>query len=186
MPTIRSSGPGGHFEALVNAEGQLSVAAVTEPVERHLNAHTGKVWSLPFKEIDATANDDYIFYLKNTGVTDLFIPHIRLSSDTTATEVEINAVTGVAGGSLTTVTPVSRTVGSSATLDATAQTSPDITGLTKAGTLFYMELAVVDTQYHLQITSNIRIPRGQAIAILVETATGIITGTVTVMEGEVI
>lgn len=184
MPTIRSHGGNGHFEAEVDSENRLHVFAVQEPVIRHINAESGKVWSISFDGLNPTGASDYIVYIKNTGTPDLFITHIRMSADTATTQVQIHAVTGTAGGSLTNITPVSRTIGSSATPTATIQSSADITGLTTAGTLFYEELAVVDTMYTLIMDSNIIIPKDQAVAILVETDTANVTGVITLSEGE--
>lgn len=184
MSGIRSLAEGPQYGAKVDSENRLHVFAVQEPVIRHINAKSGKVWSIPFDGLDPTGNDDYVVYVKNTGTPDLFISHIRLSADTATTEIQIHSVTGVAGGSLTDITPISRTVGSSATPSAEIKSSSDITGLTTAGTHFYMELAVANTMYTLIIDSNIIIPKDQAVAILVQTGTANLTGVITLSEGE--
>jgi hypothetical protein len=167
----------------VSSENRLCVDAVSEPKDHHTNAESGKVWSLPFDGIDAAGNGDYIFYIQNTGDKSLGITDIRLSADTAATQIEIHGVTGTASGG-SALTPVSRTVGSSAAPTATIETGTDITGLTSSGILFYMQLAVVLTEYHLRTTSNIIIPKGKAVGILVETGTANITGVVSLVENE--
>jgi len=165
----------------VDNEGRVKVLAVTVPNDFHTNEENGKVWSIPFEGLNPAGADDYVVYIKNNGDVDLLISDMRLMADTAATQIEINVVSGTASGGAA-ITPVSRTVGSSAIPTATIESGTDITGLTSGGTLFFMQLAVVNTDYHLRTSSNIRIPKGKAIGVLVETATANITGVISLIE----
>lgn len=176
-------GTGKGYGAKVDDQNRLKTLAVSETEQFHINRDNGKVWSLTFENVANTGANDYIFYLKNTGEKDLAIPKIRLSASA-ATQVEIHEVTGTAGGGGTAVTAVARNLGSSASPSATIETDPDITGLTTAGTLFLMQCPVANTQYELDTTSNIVIPKGKAIAILIETTSITMSGVVTLIEEE--
>jgi hypothetical protein len=151
--------------------------------DEHINQESGKVWSVPFEGLNPAGADDYVVYIKNTGDKVIHISDVRIMADTAATQVEIHAVTGTASGG-TDVSAVSRTVESAATPTATIQTGTDITGLTTAGTIFFLQCAVVNTEYHLRTSSKIRIPKGKAVALLVETATANVTGVISIVEEE--
>jgi len=163
-------------------DNRLLVESVTKTEDQDINESSGKVWSLPFEGLNPTGADDYVFYIKNTGNNDLKISDFRLSADTAATQIEIHCVTGTAANG-STLTPVSRTVGSSAIPSATIETGVNITGLTSVGTLFFMQLSTVNVQYKLSTSSKIIIPKGHAVAISVETATANLTGVVSLFEG---
>ena len=160
---------------------RLWTNAVTETKDQDINEQTGKVWSLPFEGLNPAGADDYVFYLKNTGDNPLEVSDFRLSADTATTQIEIHAVSGTATSG-STLTPVSRTVGSSAVPTATIETGTDITGLTNDGILFFMQLSTVGVQYRLTTSSKIIIPKGKAIAVLMETATANLTGVISVYE----
>ena len=180
MGFIIDDGTGTDGSAKVSAN-RLHTDSIAKTVDQDINERTGKVWSLPFEGLNPAGADDYVFYLKNTGDNDIEVEDFRLSADTAATQIEINSVSGTAAGG-STLTPVSTTVGSSATPSATIETGTDITGLTNDGTLFFMQLTVVNTEYHLSVSSKIRIPKGKAIAILIETGTANLTGVVSIFE----
>ena len=176
-------GGGNGRVATVNADNQFNVFAVTHTADQHINAKSGKVWSIPFEGLNPTATGDYVIYIRNDGDKVVSASDIRISADTAATQITIEGVTGTAiAGS--TITPVSRTIGSAAIPSATVESGADITGLTSSGVLFYMQLAVVNTEYHLNTTSKILIPKGRAIAISVETATANLTGVISLIEEE--
>ena len=163
------------------SDNRLWTDTVVKTNDQEINEQSGKVWSLPFEGINPAATDDYIFYCKNTGNADLAISDFRISADTATTQIGFYGVTGTAASG-STLTPVSRTIGSSAIPTAIIETGTDITGLTSTGALFFMQLAVVDTMYHLSTSSKIIIPKGRAIALSVETATANITGVISLYE----
>lgn len=165
----------------VNAEGEALTRADSESRQFHINSRNGKVWSLPWENITNAGANDYVFYIKNTGSANLVLATVQLASDT-ITQVEVQAVTGTAGGSPTDITPVSRQVGNTVSPSATIVQDPDITGLTTAGTIKYMQLNVANQLYELEIGSGIIIPKGQAVAILIEVTTCLTTGLVTLYE----
>jgi hypothetical protein len=178
-----TDGKGKGYRAEVDSEGRLSTLAVTQSNDFHLNQTNGKYWSCPFGPQDPVGVNDYVFYIKNTGDKDLGITDIRLSCTGAGSQIQINSVTGTAAGG-NTITPIPRNLGSSQVISGIVEEDTDITGLTSAGTLFYMELTTVATLYHLKTTSNIIIPKGSAVGILVAVATCIVTGVVSVIELE--
>ena len=164
----------------INDEGEGLVLADAESRQFHINSRNVKVWSASWENITTAGANDYVFYLKNTGDKDLVVATVQFMSDT-ATQVEVQEVTGTAGGSPTDITPVSRKLGVTDTPTATIQQDPDITGLTNAGIIKFMHITTANQLYELEIGSGIIIPKGRAMAILVETA-GVTTGLVTVYE----
>jgi len=163
--------------AEVTSENALKISGPVQTVDFHSTIEHQQYWTLPFEDIDPTAADDYFFYLKNTGTVLLSVPDIRLST-TVVGAVQVKWVTGTAGGSPTDVTPVNRYLGSPNVPVATIQTDPDITGLSDAGELFRIDLGAVGTLYKMHSTGNIMIPPGQAIALVWDQATGVISGSV--------
>ncbi|KKL60152.1 hypothetical protein LCGC14_2208200, partial [marine sediment metagenome] len=88
----------------------------------------------------------------------------------------------VVGGAA--ITPVAKTIQSSELPTATIESGVDLTGLTKVGTLYFIQCVVVNTEYHLRTSSKIRIPKGKAIAILVKEGTANVTGIISLVEEE--
>jgi hypothetical protein len=175
-----TDGKGTGNRVRVDSENRLSTVAVTQSNDFHVNQIDGKYWSCPFGPQDPAGANDYVFYIKNTGDEDLGITDIRLSCTGAASQIQINSVTGTAVGG-NTITPIPRNLGSSQVIAGIVEEDTDITGLTNIGTLFYMELTAVATLYHLKTTSNIIIPKGSAVGILVVTETSIVTGVISVI-----
>lgn len=167
--------------AQVDANNRLRTLSVNESFDYSINRETQKVWSIPFEGLNPDGADDYILYIKNDGERALLLANVALSADTAATQVKLTAVSGTAAGGAD-ISPVSRTVGSSATPSATIQSGTDITGITDDGVLFYIQLDTVGRLYEFDITSFVRIPKGKAIGLSIETATANITGTVVIAE----
>ena len=180
---IEGSGDGGINEVQVDSKKRLYVLSIATSIDGAINVASGKVWSIPFEGLNPAGADDYVVYIKNTGDKVLHISDIRIMADTAATQIKVNSVTGTAAGG-SDVAPVSRTLGSAASPSATIQSGTDITGLTDNGTLFFIQCPVLLTEYHLSTSSRIRIPKGQAVGLSVETATANITGVVSIVEEE--
>jgi len=166
----------------VNGGNRLLVNSITNPVDADINIESGKVWSLPFDGLNPAGASDYVFYIKNDGDKVLHVSDIRITADAT-TQVELHGVSGTAAGG-SALTPVSRTIGSAAVPSATIETGTDITGLTSLGTLFFIQCLTAGNEYHLTTSSRIRIPKGKAVAILIETGTANVTGVVSLVEEE--
>ncbi len=183
---IIKDGNGTGYTAAVTLDNRLSVDSVSVSREHHINSDHQKAFSLPFDAIDPVGADDYFFYVKNTGTLNLHITDVRLRS-TVAGVVEIHVVTGTptftAGSD---IAPVNRVLGSTNTLTATLKTDTDTTGLTSTGILFYMNVdtAVLGDDTHLKTTSHLIIPPGQALAFLWDTGTGILSGVISMHEGQ--
>lgn len=163
--------------AQVDSEFRLHTRAVTEAMDYHATLSHQKYWSLPFTDVDPTTSDDHFFYIKNTGTALLSIPDIRIST-TVAGYVEVNWVTGTAGGSTSTLTPVNRYLGSPNVPAATILYSVDITGLTIAGEIFRIDLDTTGKLVKMHTTGNILIPQGQAVALTWSETTGVLSGSV--------
>lgn len=175
-------GTGKAFQAKVNSENQIETLSVAIPEDRHTNVTHQAVWSLPFEGIDPVGADDYFFYIENTGSKNLSITDIRISS-TVAGIVQVQHVSGTPSFTAgVDINPVSRFLGSNNSLSATAKTDTDTTGLTEEGIVFFINCPTANELFHLRTTSNIIIPPGQAIALLWDTATGVLTGVVSVVE----
>ena len=181
MSLIIQDGLGKGYTLHIDSEGRAHTVAHTNSTDFHTNLDFGKVWSLPFGPRDPTGAADYVFYLQNTGSNNIAVTDFRLSCTGAGSQISIEKVTGTAAAG-TTITPVARNLGSTASPVATAEDSVNITGLTTAGTLFQMELTVINTLYHLRTTSNIIMPKSSAIAISVATATCVISGVVSIVE----
>jgi hypothetical protein len=176
---MRIQGPNGTV-ANVDDQGRLDVFGVSEPEDKYLN-QAGAVHSVYFTVTPAGAND-YFYYLKNTGTTDLNITDIRIQS-TVATTIYYEQVSGtptyVTG---TDTTNTNRNLGSSRLLDAESKYDTDITGLTSEGVVFFETCDTAGARYKLSTTSNIIIPQGKAIAFKREAATGEIEAVVSVVD----
>lgn len=165
----------------IDPQGRAQTRSTQSTLDFYVNENTGKVWSLPFEGLNPAGADDYVVYIKNTGAKDLAISDIRIMADTAATQIEIHKVTGTAAGG-SAITPVSRNLGSAAIPTATIESGTDITGLTTAGTIFFIQCDTVLREYHLSTSSHIIIPKGTAVGLLVETATANVTGIISIME----
>lgn len=180
MAIIENGGHDGAYKLRINSEGQAEVNSVIETEDRHININHEKVWSLPYEGVDPTAADDYFFYIKNTGATNIALTDFRVES-TVVGAVEAHSVTGTASSG-TTVTPVNRHIGSSVSPSARIETSVDFTGLTSSGVLFWLNCDTANKTHHTSTSSNIVIPPGQAVALSWDQATGVMKGMISLVE----
>ena len=168
----------------VDEKHRLIVASTVKSNDNFINDDTGKVWSLPFLDIDPVGADDVFFYLTNTGTKVIKITDIRISS-TVIGIVSVKKVSGTptySGGGAIAITPVSRRTDKSPVLQATANTGTDITALTDEGTWFFLPCDTAGKEQHLRTTSNIMLAPGGGLALEWDQATGILTGVVSVVE----
>jgi len=183
MPLVlESAGPEAN-KMVIDNHGRAHVLSVSETEDFHINKDNGKVWAIPFEGLNPAGANDYVVYIKNTGDKDLDLTHIYCTADTAASQVEIHKVSGTAAGG-SDITPVAENLGSAQVPSATIQSGTDITGLTNDGVLHFMQCVTVNKEEEWSPMANIIIPKGFAIAILVETATANITGTVVLLEAE--
>ena len=169
----------------VDSNNRVMSDAVSRTKDNFINGESGKVWSLSFRAVDPVAANDTFLYLKNTGVETLRVTDIRLSSTVTG----IAYIKKVSGTPVyvgeTAIAAISRRTSKNPVLQATVNTDTNITGLADIGDYFPMALTA-NQQGHLRTSSNIIIDAGDAIAIEWDTATGILTGTVSVVENGII
>lgn len=64
------SGIGNGFQAGVNSQFRLMTSGVNASIEHHVNHHDGMAYSIVFNQ-SPTLADDCIFYMKNTGDSDI-------------------------------------------------------------------------------------------------------------------
>ena len=179
---LESAGTTG-YKAIIDKDGRVTTFSTTLPESHHVNQVTEKSWAIPFDAIDPTTSDDYFVYLKNTDAAVRVIDRMAITS-TVAGYLEIQEVTGPAGGGQATLTPVSFTVGGPAPVNFTAESDPDITGLTEVGKLHFHWL-IAATTAHIEFPQTIRLKQNQAIALNWTVATGILTGSLEMYEEEV-
>ena len=171
------------FPMGVTSENRGKVSSVSESLDRHVNHHNGKIWSVSFFDVNPAGANDYFFYLSNTGAADLSLTGIQASCTTTTGRLYLKVVSGspIYVGS-SDVVPVTRNLGKSVTLSAVAKTDTDITGLSDDGILGYMELSAVNTAFMLGGDSDVVIPQGKSIALQWVAATGEVSASLSFME----
>ena len=176
-------GPNGDV-ALVDGGGRLNTFAVSTPEDKHLN-HEGRVFSVYFEET-ASGADDYFFYLKNTGIADIYITDIRAScsASTTVFYERVSGTPSYAG--VTAITAVNRNLGSAALLEAITNSDANITGLTSEGVLFFDEFPAANTRNSIKTSSNLIVPQGKAIAFRRSAASGTVRCMVSVVGAELV
>jgi hypothetical protein len=168
----------------INAENQAAVDAITRTLEQHINEIFEKQFSLTFEGIDPVGADDYFFYFKNTGTKNLHFTKFRFKSTVVGT-VEIHAVTGTPSYTADTdVVPANRFLGSAKTITAIAKTDTNTTGLTNSATLVRLTLSTADTDFVDDVPAHIIVPPGQAMALLWDTSTGVLAGTMDIYEDQ--
>ena len=182
---MQITGPGaggsGVQIAVIDSEGRLHTHATIVHEDKVAN-EDGRYWSIDIPDIDPVGANDYFLYIKNTGIVDLGLTDWRLSSNA-ATRVDIDWVDGVpAYVGATAVTPSSRKLGSGREPDATINLDTDITNLTKSGRLFKIELDTAGKMFQDTTTSNIIIPQGKAIAFKRVAVSGVIDGTISLIQ----
>ncbi len=176
-------GTGFGFRAKVDTGNRLLTRTVSISEDQNINELNNKVWTASFEDVSPTASGDYIFYMKNTGDKMLHIADIRIKAETSVTQLGLHAVGGIATGG-TDISPLSRTIGSSALPTAQIQRGTDITGLTSDGLIYYIHCNTIGKEEHLESRSKIRIPKGKAVALLVETGEASMTCVVSMAEEE--
>jgi hypothetical protein len=154
----------------VTEDNKLEVFAISQHEDKFKNTE-GRYWSI-FVSVTPAAPGDNFFYLTNTGSDDLFITDIRISSSV-INQFLYKKVTGTpVGGTAAAVT--SRNLGNPKLPTATILEAAAITGLTDDGVLLFEEIEVANKKKKDQMTSNIIIPQGQAVAFEAS-ASGIVT-----------
>ena len=170
---IIQDGTGSGYKAKIDSENRLTTFSVVETEDKHINRE-GKQWSLYFTETPLATND-YFFYLKNNGTSDLAISDIRImcAGADVFTYEWVNGTPSYVVG--TDIDPVVRNGGSSKVPDATIKKDVNITGLTSDGVMFFESTDTANKRYKLSTTSNMIIPQGVAFAIKATTGTNLVT-----------
>ena len=170
--------------AIVTDEYRLETDTVSRSITQHINEKYEKHFSLTFEGIDPAGADDYFFYYKNTGTRNIHFTKFRFQS-TVAGNVEIHHVTGTPSYAADTdVTPVNRTIGSTKTITSTIKTDTNTTGISNSGTLIKLRIDTVNKDYLDNAPSHIIVPPGQAIALLWDTSTGVLSSTIDLYEDQ--
>ena len=158
----------------VDPEGRAQVFASSESEDRHVNQHTGKVWSIDLDGV--LANDGtYIAWFQNTSQAFYHMTDMRAHCLDAASVLDVDEVTVGTIGNQTAFLPgavASRHIGVSVSPTGNmdhAASATGLTGLTKVANIFHA--GSLDNQTsHLSTSSNIIIPPGAALAVKVVTA----------------
>ena len=157
----------------VDNENRIAAFAVSQSEDKHTNLEG--FYNSVYFEVTPAGAGDYFLYLQNTGVDEISITDIRISS-TVPTNILLHKVSGtpvyVTG---TDAQITNRNLGSSKVPSVVSKLDTDITGLENEGVLLFQECPAADTLYHFRTSSNIIIPQGQAVALSRVAATGQIT-----------
>lgn len=154
-------GPNGQV-ALVDDTGRLLTFTVSEPEDKEINKNGGA--HSAYITVTTVGTDDYFLYLKNNGISDIFLTDFRASS-LAPTTVYYESVSGIpAYVSASEVPTLNRNLGSPKSLTVDINSDSDITGLTSLGVLFFEKLPVANSRENLKTTSTIIIPQGKAVA----------------------
>jgi hypothetical protein len=173
MTIIKSAGVN-DYGMKVDFQGRAIVSASTEQEDRHINANSGKVWSIDLDGVTANAGV-YIAWFQNTSQVFYHMTDMRSHCLDAASILDIDEVTVGTIGNETAFLPAavaSRNIGVSSvplgSMDHTASAT-GLTGLTKVGNMFHA--GSLDNQSsHLSTTSNIIVPPGGALAVKLITA----------------
>lgn len=175
MSTIASSGviP---YRMRVDSEGRGIVSASIEAEDRHINANSGKVWSVDLDEVLTNASSKatplYVAYFQNTSQVHYHMTDMRAHCLDVASIIDVDEVTVGTIGNDTSFLPAqvaSRNVGNSTSPTgsmASATSATGLTGLTKVANLFHAG-SLDNKSSHLRTSSNVIIPPGTAVAIAV-------------------
>lgn len=176
-------GRGHGYVAQVDEENRVRTFAVTETEDRHINKETGKVWSVDLDEVTINA-DVYLAYFQNNSTVNYHMTDMRAHCNDAASVIDIDEVTvGTVGGhtAFATTAVVSRNLGLAVAPVgdmAYASAATGITGLTKTKNIFHAG-SLDNKTSHLATTSNIVIPPGAALAVLLRTANATNGATIT-------
>ena len=165
------------YAVSVDSQGRISVASASEAEDRHINQHSGKVWSIDMDGVAANAGV-YIAWFQNTSQVHYHLTDMRAHCGDAASILDLDEVTVATIGNNTAFLPdsvSSRNLGNSTVpignMDH-ATSATGLTGLTKVANLFHA--GSLDNQSsHIKTTSNIIIPPGSAMALKVITANAI-------------
>jgi len=167
-------GKGQAFVAQVDDENRLRTFAVTESEDRHIAKETGKVWSIDLDDIAINA-DVYVAYFQNNSTVNYHLTDMRVHCQDAASIVDIDEISVGTIGAATSFQPshvASRNIGLSVSPVGDmyyASAATGITGLTKVKNIFHA--GDLDNQSsHLRTTSNVVIPPGAALGVLLRTA----------------
>ena len=160
------------------ARAKIIFAPVESP-DRFANLEQRQTYSLPFFEIDPTAADDLVVYLRNTGVKPIEIYRVNVVQAAATGIVLLQKVTGTQGGGGATIVAVNMDLGSSEDYSGNIEaiTDPDITGLTEVATLDTFG-AVTGGETPHSYPEGILLRQNNAVALSVGTATTIVSGNI--------
>lgn len=150
-----------------------------EPPARFANVQQKQSYSLPFFEIDPTAVDDLVVYLRNKGVAPIEIYKVVIVAAAAGGIQLLQKVTGPQGGGGATIVAVNMDLGSSEDYSENIEaiTDPDITGLTEVATLDTFGQLTGEENVHTY-PSGIILRQNSAVAISVAVATTIVSGNI--------
>ena len=165
---------------VVTPGGKARVYAVIESEEHHANESDGLAFTWQFSE-DADANDDCIFYLKNTDSLPLMLEGIDLY---VTSDAEVYLKVGGSGTTAagTDVVGANLNPGSGNVADVTCIKDGDVeaggtfSGATECKRYKYTEGTTYDT-HHINFPMDIILPKNQVFTVWCDTAAVVIMAT---------
>lgn len=163
--------------ATVNAQGQLSVRAITEPeLEDASELGQAYIWASGNLDIDA---GDTMLLVKNTSDTALHITGIIVSAGNVATRYVIHlpttevTVTAGAGGAV--VVGVNINTGSANVADASAASDETNNAFAQANAI--LDISLLPTTTYTQLTQGIILAKNKSVAVdqVTESTAGAVT-----------
>lgn len=172
---MRIQGPDGTV-ANIDAAGRLYTLSTSLNVDQFL-VTGGRTLSMVVPTVTPVGANDYFFYIKNNGTTNIAVGQISFMA-AAPTTVWVDQVSGTPvyvtnGGAGSDPDVVNLRLGNPTQPIATIKYDTDITGIVQEGPLFFERCAVADTRYFLQTISGISIPTGQALAFRSSVSTAI-------------
>lgn len=183
MAMIKDS-TGQGFGVQITSENKMQVNSVSRTITQHVNEIYEKHFSLVFEGIDPVGADDYFFYFENTGTKNIHLTKFRFKSTVIGT-VEFHRVTGTpifAAG--VDITPSNRFLGSTKSISAIIKTDTNTTGISVADFLLRLTVSTANIDFVDDAPSHIIVPPGQKFALLWDTSTGVLSGTIDVYEDQ--
>ena len=142
----RIIGPNGQV-ADVDNDNKLQVFSIRQHEDKFKNID-GRFFSIFFSITPAAPGNNF-FFMTNTGIFDLFIADINISSSVPSQFLYKKVLGTPVGGSAAAVT--NRKMGNPKLPNATIQEGTNITGLTDDGIFLFEEIEIANSRRSLQI-----------------------------------
>jgi hypothetical protein len=176
---IQDGGGSGHL-AHVTKAGQLEVSARSVTAEHFANEMMGRAFHIPFEQ-SPTAGDDAIFYMENTGASDILIEGITIAVDQ-ACEVYFKINDRGTRNGATAIVPVNVNSQSGLDLDAIVEQGVDLDGgaatLTGGAEFDRLKFFAARNSAHFNFEADVLLATGGAMTIWCDAAAATVLATI--------